>query len=98
MKLSKEVKVEFNVTPHELADLFLDMSALQQAEFFNRIGHVVTLCEKEASKHSKAEREYMSWANGVKSFRSQLGFIKLNLSENGKLIFNCFKYNNKVNK
>ena len=46
---------------------------------------------KEAAKHSKAERGFMSWAEGAKSFKKQMQYVLPHLSEKGIQIFNCFK-------
>ena len=41
MKIKKKADIEFQITPTELANYFLKISAQDQVEFFNAISHKI---------------------------------------------------------
>ena len=91
MKIQRNIPVEITLTAAEIAQVFLDMQALQQAEVFNAMAKIVSTASIEAAEHSKEERKFMPWSEGIKSFEAQMNFMDSHLNNGARLLLRCFK-------
>ena len=84
--MKKKVEVDLKITPEEMAELFLDMSAEEQARFFNE---AASICIKAAFAYrdaDKDERSNMPWPMGLTSFSEQMRMVSPSLTRGGDLI------------
>ena len=66
-KINKTVNAEIELTPEEIADIFSNMSSIEQAKFFNRLAKLV----KEWSTHAGGFNMQMEWVRREKELTKE---------------------------
>lgn len=90
--MKRKIEIDFKVTPEEIAELFLDMTAEEQARFFNECA---SICIKGAFNYKDANKEEkinMPWKKGLTSFSKQMEMVVPYLTRGGELIKKKFSH------
>lgn len=92
MKIKIETEIDVNITSEQMAEMFLNMTDKEQANFFNSIYTIVNTNSINAKKEKDKEiKENIPWCDGIISFEKQISFIKEYLTEGGKTIIKSIK-------